>query len=233
MGMIRAAVFDLDDTLYLERDYVSSGFRALANELARRSPLQNQEIFDFLWERFQAGARGDHFDRLLERYPELSTVTTVAELVSLYRNHLPCLELLDGVRAMLEKLESLGVQTGIITDGPVSSQTAKIGALGLVSKIEHRIQTDEWGIEYRKPHLRGYETMTSLLGAAASQCVYVGDNPEKDFVGAKALGWKTIRLRMPDQLRCQLEAKEADFAAQVEVKSVADLSSLLLTWCSL
>ena len=53
-------VFDLDDTLYLERDYVRSGFRAVDAWLASRGILG---FFGEAWANFENGLRGKAFDR--------------------------------------------------------------------------------------------------------------------------------------------------------------------------
>jgi putative hydrolase of the HAD superfamily len=231
MGIIRAVVFDLDDTLYLETDYVSSGFREVARELASRTLLSEEDLFTFLWQGFQEGTRGVQFDRLLMRYSDLTKITNVSELVSLYRNHSPNIQLLDGINELLNMLELTGVLLGIITDGPVLSQTVKMRALGLESRIANRVRTDDWGIEYRKPHVRAFHHLSSELRVVPSECVYVGDNPQKDFQGAKLSGWKTIRLRMHLQLANMLEARDLASSADVEVRSVQELTELLAAYC--
>ena len=82
-------VFDLDDTLYLERDYVKSGFRAVAETAVQGSGVGAAEAFDFLWDGFLEGSRGSSFDALLERYPELAQNVEVVALVKRYREHAP------------------------------------------------------------------------------------------------------------------------------------------------
>lgn len=233
MGVSRAVVFDLDDTLYLESEYVASGFRAVAGELGRRTGMPHQGLFAFLWERFASGKRGDHFDRLLEHHPGLSSIANTAELISLYRNHPPAIGLLVGVRETLALLEEAGVQLGLITDGPVASQTAKIRTLGLESRIAHRVQTDNWGLQYRKPCTRAFVHMASRLEVNPEQCIYVGDNPQKDFTGPNLLGWNTVRLRMPSQLHFRVDPEDGASSPRAEVHSIAELSGFLRRWCDL
>ena len=62
---LKAILFDLDDTLYLERDFVKSGFRAVAWWLQQENGLPEKETFTRLWSMFTSGERGDLFDRLL------------------------------------------------------------------------------------------------------------------------------------------------------------------------
>jgi len=60
--LVDVVVFDLDDTLYLERDYVRSGFRAVDAWLASRGILG---FFGEAWANFENGLRGKAFDRAL------------------------------------------------------------------------------------------------------------------------------------------------------------------------
>ena len=228
---MRAVVFDLDDTLYLEREYVASGFHAVAGELARQTKIPHDELFAFLWKRFESGEHGDHFDRILAQYPPLSSLANAAELISLYRNHSPVIALLDGVREILELLADAGVFVGLITDGPVSSQTAKIRALGLEAAIAHRVKTDSWGTEYRKPCSRAFVHMAAWFEVKPEQCVYVGDNPQKDFQGPNLLGWQTVRLRMPWQLHFRADPEDGANSPGTEVHSIAELSRFLRRCC--
>jgi putative hydrolase of the HAD superfamily len=62
----RIVVFDLDDTLYPEIEYVRSGFRAVAFELEARFDVHAEEAFALLWRALQVHGRGKTFDRVLE-----------------------------------------------------------------------------------------------------------------------------------------------------------------------
>ncbi len=87
---------------------------------------------------------------------------------------------------------------GIITDGPTVQQSAKVTALRLESRVHEIILTDELGRGFDKPHPRSFELMAERLGVEHDACVYVADNPAKDFVAPCALGWQTIRIVRPD-----------------------------------
>lgn len=65
-----------------------------------------------------------------------------------------------------------------------------------------------------------------LTGSHPEDCVYVGDNPKKDFIGARKLGWYTIRIRRPHGEHNALEP-EPGFEAHREITSLRDLPSLL------
>lgn len=186
--MIKAVVFDLDDTLYPEYDYVLSGLTA-AGERAQKAygivgaKSELTELF--------ASARDKVFDRFAQNHGlDRSCVT---DLVEVYRAHTPDIKLTAEVKQTLNELHSRGYKLGIITDGRTNGQRAKITALGLNELVDEIIITDELGGEYRKPNPKAFEVMSSRLGVELSEILYVGDNPQKDFAIGKH-GVKTVRI---------------------------------------
>ncbi len=231
MEVVRGVAFDLDDTLYLERDYVAGGFRAVAEAVAEGGEAAG--VFEFLWSGFLAGVRGDTFDRLLARYPALGARWKVAELIELYHRQRPAISLLPGVRELLSALSAAGVRLAIITDGSVTGQSNKVTALGIAQTFEPVIISDSWGIKFRKPHERAYRALMEQWKIPAAQMAYVGDNPEKDFLAPRRLGWQTARLRLKDQLRCGLEPAAEEYAPAHEFPSVGELAIWLRAVCAL
>lgn len=218
--------FDLDDTLYLERDYVRSGFRAVAEYAARGTDTPADEAFTFLWEHFLAGARGTTFNALLARYPALSERRGVAELVRCYREHRPRIGYLPGAEVLLQELGARGVKLAVISDGPLVSQAAKAEALGVARYADPVILTDAWGEDFWKPHTRAFETVAAAFSLPAERLVYVGDNPTKDFHAPTRLGWQSVRLRLPGQVRETLP--HGEMPPTWEAASVAALREGLL-----
>jgi len=220
------AVFDLDDTLYLERDYVSSGFRAVAEYAVQGTELAAEEAFTFLWEQFLAGVRGATFNALLARYPALSGRRGVMELVRCYRDHAPHIDYLPGAEALLQELGTRGVRLAVISDGPLVSQAAKAEALGVARYADPVILTDAWGEDFWKPHIRAFEAVAAAFELPPERLVYIGDNPTKDFHAPTRLGWQSVRLRLPGQVRETLPHGEVP--PTWEAASVAALREGLL-----
>jgi putative hydrolase of the HAD superfamily len=224
----RGVVFDLDDSLYLERDYVLSGFRAVAHAISSRVGASNDELFEYLNALFTRGERGNSFDRLRLQYPEIAAAFSIEDLVRIYREHEPDISLAAGVGALLDDLAERGTRRAVITDGPEISQRRKLDALRLLdSRIETAILTDRWGREYWKPHPRAFEEVARQWRLAPSQLVYIGDNPAKDFVTPRRLGWHTIRLRFAGQQHSSVEPTTADHAAHAEVEDFGSLAGAL------
>lgn len=213
---IQCVVFDLDDTLYLERDYVRSGFQAVGDFVEGRFGLSGFSAI--AWEEFESGRRGDIFDRGLERLGGPPESPSIERLVEVYRNHFPSISLQPDARECLEGLRGQ-VALGLITDGPLASQKAKAKALGVDRWIENRIFTDELGPECGKPSPQAFQKVELLTGIQGGTCVYIADNPLKDFAGPKVLGWRTIRIKRPGGLYLEQQSGQ-DVDAEVNSLSV-------------
>jgi putative hydrolase of the HAD superfamily len=218
--MIEAVALDLDDTLYLERDFVRSGFRAVAARLAERVDPR-RDWFAELWRGFEAGVRGDAFNRVLAAARVKVDAALVEDLVRCYREHRPTVRPPEDVVPALEALGLAPDRLGVISDGPVAMQRGKLAALGLERFFGHVIVTDAWGPEFRKPHPRAFVEFERRTATAPGACAYVADNPAKDFVAPKGRGWTTVRIIRPGGLH----AAEPSAPGEVD-RTVRDLREL-------
>jgi putative hydrolase of the HAD superfamily len=225
----RAIVFDLDDTLYPERDYVLSGFRSVATWACETLVLDAEQCFSELTYLFEKGVRGNTFDLWLNANnldPQLTS-----ELVSVYRNHVPRIALPDNVKALLQSIRSVvepkRPKLGIITDGFARAQLQKVRALQLEDYFDYILLTDLLGREYWKPHPRPFLEMKQWLGTS-DRCVYIGDNPRKDFWGANSVGYSTIRVTYMNGDHAAYIPETSNDVADWVATSVTELSSLLL-----
>lgn len=176
---IRGVIFDLDDTLYSEKEYVKSGFKAVSDYLGGKYE-------DKLLEYFCAGKLA--IDELLK---ELRRENEKAEVLKIYRSHKPDIHLYPGVAGMFEQLKAKGYKVGIITDGRPEGQRNKIEALGL--DVDDVVITDELGgIQFRKPCDIAFRVMATRWRMNQADIVYIADNSAKDFQAPQQLGIKCI-----------------------------------------
>ena len=187
----RCVVFDLDDTLYLERDYVRSGFRAVGEWVRER--WGEARFPELAWRHFLEGVRGTIFNRALGDLGLPADPEVISEAVRVYREHVPDIALLPDARECLQRLRGTFF-LGVITDGPLVSQRRKAEALGLPGLVDHILYTAELGEGFGKPHPRAFEEMQRRAGVSGEACGYIADNPRKDFIAPKRLGWGTIRI---------------------------------------
>lgn len=209
---VRAVVFDLDDTLYPEKEYVRSGFKAVAALLPRSDGIENK-----LWRAFEAGFPA--IDTVL-RAEGLADEEIRAACITAYRNNTPDIRLYDGIRQLLSDLRRGGIRLGIITDGRPEGQRAKIVALGLDTLVDEIIVTDELGgTQFRKPCDIAFRILKGRLRTEYAEMLYVGDNAEKDFTAPEKLGMQCLYFRHGTGLY----ASAGKGGADAEVSTVADM----------
>lgn len=163
-------VFDLDDTLFAESDFVLSGFEAAGEWL-----VQNHQVDGFTnaaVELFKTGVRGTIFDEALRRLARTDGAVLVPELVKIYRRHIPKIQLLPEARECLDWAKGR-FNLALVTDGYAEVQRRKIEALGVGSCFDCIVVTDEIGREFWKPHPEGFRRVESVIGD--SRLVTSGD----------------------------------------------------------
>jgi putative hydrolase of the HAD superfamily len=191
-------VLDLDDTLYLEHTYVESGLRTVGAWIERQ--LGHQRLAPAMLDLFRSGVRGRIFDHALEQAGIVPEAHLIARMLQVYRQHRPDIALADDAVRLLER-RPRNVAIAIITDGYLSAQRRKLRALNLQSRgVSLAICTDRWGRTFWKPSRRAFEHVQAFFGLDASVMTYVGDNPAKDFVAPRALGWNTTQIVRPKRL---------------------------------
>lgn len=194
----RVIVFDLDDTLYLERNYVESGLRAVG--AWARARLGLDDLGSLMLARFAAGDRTHIFDNSLAAAGAAPTPALIARMLNVYRQHHPTIHLETDVEAYLGNPPA-GTGYAIITDGFIDAQRRKLRALDLYRRgIRLGICTDRWGRDSWKPSPRAYVHVQDYFGLDPERFTYVADNPTKDFQAPLALGWNTVRIVRPGGL---------------------------------
>lgn len=206
---IRAVIFDLDDTLYAEKEYVKSGYDAVG--AASDIPA----LAEKLWVAFEKGLPA--IDTVLEKAGKLSEKD---RLLTVYRSHKPTLSLYKGAETLLKRLKAEGIQVGIITDGRPEGQRNKLEALGLYDLADEIIVTDELGgVRFRKPNDIAFRIMQCRMNVPFANMVYVGDNVHKDFNAPRTLGMQSVHFVNPEGLYfngVQENTKSANSFAELE-----------------
>jgi putative hydrolase of the HAD superfamily len=190
---MKAVIFDLDDTLYAEIDYVRSGFEAVADYL-KSFGKDKAYILRRLIEIFNSKGRGLVFNDILVEL-DIYSDQMVKTLLYIYRNHNPKIVLPAESVNILNKLLNKGIKLGIITDGASITQNKKIEALGIEKYCSAIVITDVLGVEFWKPSIFPFQVALNLLSVQPSEALYVGDNPVKDFAGANKLNIKSVWLK--------------------------------------
>jgi putative hydrolase of the HAD superfamily len=242
-GSIRVVLFDLDDTLFQHREAVDEAVIATLGTMERAGDAPDvaeeqarwRELEEHHYDRYLSGEldyRGQRRARVRAFLAPYGTsvedaaaeawfeewVRRYREAFRLHDDALPCLDALE--RAIP------GVRFGIITNGDLAFQTAKLEALGIEQRFAHVITSGELGVA--KPDPRIFEIAAERFGARTEECAYVGDRLGTDAIGATRAGMTGVWLD-----RGHVPAEPADLAEArrlgVPVLSgLGDLPGLLL-----
>jgi putative hydrolase of the HAD superfamily len=221
--MIKAIIFDLDDTLYNEREFVFGAFKEVSDYLADKYKLNETIVYEDIIQIFKEYGRGKIFNMICEKY---SIDENISELIKIYRESKPLLNLYKDAEEILLWLKANNYKIGLITDGMSMVQWNKIDALRLKSRVNSIVVSDDLGKDYWKPHEKPYRECIKVLGIREDECMYVGDNPNKDFIGARKLNISTIRIirEAGDHMKVSLEeAYEADY----KINSLKDIIKII------
>jgi len=196
MGIMRkfkAVIFDLDDTLYPEIDYVISGFKVVSSKISEYYNLDSNIIFETMINLFKKDKK-NVFNRLLDSLNIKYTNDYIITLVDEYRRHIPEIKLYKDADYIITYLYKKEMKLGIITDGYKIAQRNKLKALNIDRYFDCIIVTDELGKEYWKPHRKSYDLVKDKLGIEYEEMIYVGDNITKDFITPNKLGINTVLI---------------------------------------
>lgn len=213
--MVTAVCFDLDGTLFEDRQYVQAGFRRAARVLEAET---GRKLYDeFCTAFFEEGIRERSFDHVLERH-SLST-DYVPELVEAYHGHAAELEPYPDTRPVLDDLGSR-YKLAVITGG--RNGRTKLDRLGLTRHFDAVVVTADGSST--KHDATPFREALDMLSADPTDAVYVGDRPGLDFPRPNDLGMHTVRLR-----RGTFKDADADGPAEPDrtVETLAELPDVI------
>lgn len=221
---VKVIVFDLDDTLYSEIEFVKSGFRAVAKYLHHLHPKHLEEsLYTMMLSELKQNGRGKVFDVVLE-YLGCKTKKMVQKALSIYRLHTPRLTLPKESQEILEYFSHQNIPLYIVTDGNKIVQNNKIRALDVERFVSKSFITHRYGKIHAKPSPYCFIKIAEQERADYEDIVYIADNSNKDFVGIKKLGFRTIRIK---QGMFQDVQNPKEYQAEYEIESLLELKKIL------
>lgn len=177
-------IFDLDDTLFREMDFLKSAYSHIAAKLSPEKSLYEQMLKKY-------ENKENVFEWLVLEYQPQIPEINLQWLLKEYRDHIPVIRLDDATQSFLKNLNERKVLMGIITDGRSTTQRNKINALGLTDYFEDILVSEEFGSE--KPDERNYLYFQTKY--PGKNFYFFGDNTSKDFIVPAKLDWTTICVK--------------------------------------
>lgn len=207
-------VFDLDDTLYKEIDFLKSAYLEIAKVVHLDA---YEELYNLMLDNYYKSI--NVFDWLTKNY---ESSPSKQNLIELYRNHSPNIRLSKGVSDFIKQLKNSKTPIGLITDGRSVTQRNKLRSLGIINLFEDKLISEEFGSE--KPSIENYLHYQNKF-KSIDNFYYIGDNFTKDFVSPNKLKWDTIGL-IDDGSNIHKQSKEVphEYLPKYYIKDFSEIS---------
>ena len=226
--MIRTVIFDIDNTLYsfteanrfamdALRSYAEEKFGWTAERFDRLHKEARDEIFARLGYVSGFRARIIRYHNMLEK-AHLPLSPHAQAMTELYwKTLLAHMQLSDGAADLMAALRAAGFRIGIGTDMTAYMQFVKLEHLGLLPYVDFVVTSEEAGAE--KPAQGLFSLCASKAGCAPEECLFIGDDLEKDILGSIGAGMQALWYN-PNQESCPQGIRE--------IASLRDAAGILL-----
>jgi len=191
--MIKAIVFDLDNTLLDFMKMKSFSIKAALNGMINagmdididNATSQIYHIYD---------TKGYEHQEVLNEFivnslGQINYKFLAAGIVEYKKAKEKSLNLYDDVVPTLNKLLDMDLRLGIVSDAPSREAWIRLYTLKLHNKFEHVVTFNDTG--FHKPAKEPFLKISEKLNLDLSECMMVGDWPDRDIKGAKQVGMKT------------------------------------------
>lgn len=220
MAHIKAIIFDLDNVLYDERDYIFAAFHSIALFLSKRCQLPKNMIYSKLV--CDLEKKGSMYPRLFnEIINDLGLKQIlVQDILKLYATLDSKVELYPEVKSTLLTLRHLGLKLALVTNGGIQIQRNKIRLLRVEELFDTIVYARETRFGKEKPHPEAFSAALNYLSVGADEALCVGDNPHTDFWGPKQMGMRTVRIFCGEFKDVHLRA---EYEAEIALLNVAEI----------
>lgn len=181
---VKLMIFDLDDTLYPEEQFVFSGFRVVAKTIASKHGLEEKKIFNILKKDYKNGLRKRNFDVLIEK---LALNEKPEKLVTIYRHHKPDIHLYPCIRKLLQFL-SCHFKMALATAGLKHIQQNKINRLNVGKYFDLIL------IERTRARVESIQEILKKIDANPQETIYI-DNDLGNLKKIEKLGVRVQTLK--------------------------------------
>ena len=222
--MIRAIVFDLDNTLVdfmkMKSDAVEAAIdgmidaglklpreavRARIDAIYQEQGLEYQRVFDALLE---------------SELGRIDPKILASGIVAYRRARGSALVLYPHVQMTLLELAKRGIKLGVVSDAPQSQVWLRLCSLSLQHVFDAVVTFDD--TRERKPSPGPFREILRRLEVEPTEALMIGDWAERDVVGGKSLGMKTVFARYGDTFATQDSGADHDIDDVFELVGIID-----------
>jgi 2-phosphoglycolate phosphatase len=183
--MPEAVLFDLDGTLADTAPDLGGALNQLLLEQGR-GPLPMEQLRPHV----SSGARGMIGAGLGITPADPAYLALQQRFLAIYQEAL-CVgtRLFEGMAEHLDELETQGIPWGIVTNKSQRFAIPLMEGLGLRQRSLCIVCGDS--AQRSKPHAHPMQLASAVIGIAATDCIYVGDD-ERDVISGRAVGMRTV-----------------------------------------
>lgn len=202
---MKGVLFDLDETLVDRRRSLDVYARRL-NEAFADAAVASGDLFVAEFRRLDGNGRVPRDEFFGQLASVLFSNVTAAQVKEHFETTAWTQPLLfDGVPELLRSIRAGRWRIGIVTNGGVAAQSAKIENSGLAELIDGSVISAAFGMKKPAPEI--FRHLIDRLQIDPVQSWFVGDDPRADIWGAGQVGFKTCWVERhsawPDDLpRC-------------------------------
>ncbi len=221
--MIKAIIFDLDNTLVdfmlLKRVAVDAAIHAMIDAGLKLTFTETKELINKIYE--SEGIEYQQvFDHLLKQaLGSLDYKIMSAGIVAYRTAREAALKPYPGVLPTLIELIKMGLKLAVVSDAPSKEAWLRLSYINFHHFFDVVITYDE--TRERKPSPVPFNMALEELKLNADECLMIGDWAERDMVGAKAVGMKTVFARYGDTF--DTENPDSDY----DINSITELINIV------
>ena len=222
--MIRAIVFDVDNTLVdfmkMKRDAIEAAVDGMVDaglRLPRKTVRKRiKAIYD---------AKGLEYQKVFNDLlrDELGTVdprVLASGILAYRRARESALVLYPHIQLTLIELLKRGIRLGVVSDAPREQVWLRLSSLSLQHFFDAVVTFDD--TRQRKPHPAPFRRVLRQLGVQPAEALMVGDWAERDVVGGKSLGMRTVFARYGDDFGTVESGADHDIDDPMELVAIVD-----------
>ena len=210
--MIKAIIFDLDNTLVDFMDFKSRAVDAAIDAMIdagmhltkpeAKEKIQN--IYDLEGIEYQRV-----FDRFLqELYGKIDYRMISAAIFAYRKEREAALRPYPKVFPTLIELIKMGMKLAVVSDAPAKEAWLRLSYEKLQYFFDVVVTFED--TKERKPSPKPFNLCLERLGLKAEECLMIGDWAERDVVGAKSVGMKTVFARYGDNFNTKHPGSDYD-----------------------
>jgi putative hydrolase of the HAD superfamily len=222
--VIRAIVFDLDNTLVdfmkMKDDAVRAGVDGMLDAGLELPHEVVRSRIDAIYK--ELGLEYQNvFDRLLEsEFGHVNPKILASGIVAYRRARESALVLYPHVQLTLLELIKRGIRLGVVSDAPQAQVWLRLCSLSLQHVFDAVVTFDD--TRERKPNPAPFRLVLERLKAEPHEALMVGDWAERDVVGGKSLGMKTVFARYGDTFDTQQSGADYDVDDVFQLVGIVD-----------